>query len=130
MHHAVHRCSASHAIRVRRSAHALHQPPHRSTGTSRTDTCESSSTPIDDLIAVISPFAELLPGDVILIGSPHANGQPFAPPRWLQHGDEIGIEADGLGALDTRVVIESKSSEPPRSRMQQAPGSAEDPGAC
>jgi 2-keto-4-pentenoate hydratase/2-oxohepta-3-ene-1,7-dioic acid hydratase in catechol pathway len=30
----------------------------------------------------------------------------MTPPRWLQHGDVVRIEIDGLGVLENRFVNE------------------------
>ncbi len=55
------------------------------------------------LIATISAAITLLPGDVILTGTPAGVGIGFTPPRFLQSGDEVRIEATGLGTLVNRV---------------------------
>ena len=31
----------------------------------------------------------------------------FDPPRWLQHGDVVRIEVDGLGSLSNRFMQEN-----------------------
>jgi len=49
------------------------------------------------LISYISKIMTLLPGDVILTGTPDGVGP-------MQIGDEITIEIDGLGSLTNRVV--------------------------
>ncbi|GAA4780694.1 fumarylacetoacetate hydrolase family protein [Microbacterium gilvum] len=66
--------------------------------------------PVDELISLISEFTELLPGDIILTGSPHGNGQSFTPPRRLEDGDHICVRADGLGALTTAVSLIASAS--------------------
>ncbi|ANH68069.1 fumarylacetoacetate hydrolase family protein [Mitsuaria sp. 7] len=59
---------------------------------------------IPTLIETISRGITLFPGDVIATGTPAGVGMGLSPPVWLQRGDEIRIEVDGLGALHNRVV--------------------------
>jgi len=51
------------------------------------------------LVNYISTFTTLVPGDVILTGTPTGAGARFEPPRWLVPGDVVEIEAEGIGAL-------------------------------
>ena len=55
------------------------------------------------LIAYISTFATLVPGDIIVTGTPTGAGARSDPPVWLQPGDVIEIEADGIGMLRNHV---------------------------
>ena len=61
---------------------------------------------IGKLISYISTFTTLVPGDVILSGTPTGAGARFEPPRWLVPGDVIEVEADGIGRLSNGVVDE------------------------
>ena len=58
------------------------------------------------LIAYISTFTTLVPGDVIVTGTPTGAGARFDPPRYLKPGDVIEIEAEGVGLLRNGVVDE------------------------
>jgi 2-keto-4-pentenoate hydratase/2-oxohepta-3-ene-1,7-dioic acid hydratase in catechol pathway len=58
---------------------------------------------IPTLIETISAAIELLPGDVIATGTPAGVGIGFTPPRFLQGGDTVRIEIEGLGVLENRV---------------------------
>jgi 2-keto-4-pentenoate hydratase/2-oxohepta-3-ene-1,7-dioic acid hydratase in catechol pathway len=58
------------------------------------------------LIEFLSASTTLLPGTVILTGTPHGVGMARKPPRWLQPGDEVTIEIDGIGALTNPVAEE------------------------
>lgn len=58
---------------------------------------------VPTLIATISQGLTLLPGDIIATGTPAGVGIGFTPPRFLQPGDEVAIEIDGLGRLVNRV---------------------------
>jgi 2-keto-4-pentenoate hydratase/2-oxohepta-3-ene-1,7-dioic acid hydratase in catechol pathway len=59
------------------------------------------------LINYISIFTTLVPGDVIVTGTPTGAGARFDPPRYLKPGDLIEVEADGVGCLRNGVVDES-----------------------
>ena len=56
------------------------------------------------LIAYISTFATLKPGDVIVTGTPVGSGIRLTPPKFLQPGDVVEISASGIGRLENTVV--------------------------
>ena len=56
-----------------------------------------------DIIAYVSPFPPLKPGDVLVCGPPTGAGARFDPPKWLKPGDIVEISADGLGTLSNGV---------------------------
>ena len=58
------------------------------------------------LIHYISTFATLVPGDVIVTGTPTGAGARFDPPRFLKPGDVIEVEAETIGVLRNGVVDE------------------------
>ncbi len=58
------------------------------------------------LIEFLSGSTTLLPGTVILTGTPHGVGMARTPPVWLQAGDQITIEIDAIGALANPVADE------------------------
>ena len=58
------------------------------------------------LISYISTFARLLPGDVVLTGTPIGAGARFDPPRFLKAGDVLRIDVSGVGSLQNPVVAE------------------------
>lgn len=55
---------------------------------------------IPTLIETISRGITLYPGDVIATGTPAGVGQGFKPPRYLQAGDRVRVEIDGIGTLE------------------------------
>ena len=63
--------------------------------------------PIRRQIAYISTFTTLVPGDIILTGTPTGAGARFDPPRFLEPGDEITISAEGIGTLVNGVEDEA-----------------------
>ena len=58
------------------------------------------------LLSYISTFTTLVPGDVIVTGTPTGAGARFDPPRYLVPGDIIEIAADGIGTLRNGVIDE------------------------
>ena len=63
--------------------------------------------PIDVLIAHVSQFFTLRPGDLIFTGTPPGVGAGRSPQVFLQSGDEIELQIDGLGVLKNHVVEEN-----------------------
>jgi 2-keto-4-pentenoate hydratase/2-oxohepta-3-ene-1,7-dioic acid hydratase in catechol pathway len=63
------------------------------------------------LIAFLSGSATLLPGTVILTGTPHGVGMARTPPRWLRPGDVVTVEIERIGALTNPVESEEVESE-------------------
>lgn len=62
--------------------------------------------PVARQIAYISTFATLVPGDIIVTGTPTGAGARLDPPQFLKPGDVIEIEADGIGVLRNTVKDE------------------------
>jgi 2-keto-4-pentenoate hydratase/2-oxohepta-3-ene-1,7-dioic acid hydratase in catechol pathway len=58
------------------------------------------------LIAECCRGTTLLPGTLILTGTPSGVGMARTPPVWLKEGDEIEVEIAGVGTLRNRVTIE------------------------
>jgi 2-keto-4-pentenoate hydratase/2-oxohepta-3-ene-1,7-dioic acid hydratase in catechol pathway len=62
---------------------------------------------VASIIEYLSGSTTLLPGTVILTGTPHGVGMGFNPQRWLKDGDTVTIEIEKIGALTNPVVNES-----------------------
>lgn len=58
----------------------------------------------DELVDFIAQTCTLLPGDLILTGTPSGVGQAMDPPQYLSSGDVIRIEIARLGAIEHRVA--------------------------
>ena len=58
---------------------------------------------IPTLIATISRYITLEPGDIIATGTPVGVGIGFNPPRFLQAGDVVRVEVDGIGVLENPI---------------------------
>jgi 2,4-didehydro-3-deoxy-L-rhamnonate hydrolase len=59
---------------------------------------------VSEIIAYLSRVVELLPGDVIFTGTPSGVGVARKPQRWLQPGEELVTEIEGLGTMRHRFV--------------------------
>ena len=59
---------------------------------------------VPHLIAFLSEQTTLLPGTVILTGTPSGIGWARNPRRMLQAGDEVSVTIDGIGTLTNSVV--------------------------
>jgi 2-keto-4-pentenoate hydratase/2-oxohepta-3-ene-1,7-dioic acid hydratase in catechol pathway len=61
--------------------------------------------PIARLIADCSAGTTLLPGTLILTGTPSGVGHAKNPPRYLREGDRVRIEIESLGAIENPVTL-------------------------
>lgn len=61
---------------------------------------------VPTLIEFLSGSALLLPGTVILTGTPHGVGAARKPPVFLRHGDTVSIEIERIGTLTNPVLNE------------------------
>ena len=76
------------------------------------ETMQDSSTSnqifgVAEVVSFISQAITLEPGDLIITGTPAGVGAFRKPPVWLQDGDEITIEIDGLGSITNPVRRET-----------------------
>lgn len=62
---------------------------------------------VPTLIEFLSGSTTLLPGTVIVTGTPHGVGMARTPPRWLVAGDTVTIEIEGIGSLTNPVIEEA-----------------------
>ncbi len=62
---------------------------------------------VPSLISFLSGSTTLLPGTVILTGTPHGVGFARKPPVYLKPGDSVTIEIDKIGALTNPVIEEA-----------------------
>ncbi|KOR30508.1 5-carboxymethyl-2-hydroxymuconate isomerase [Achromatium sp. WMS2] len=59
---------------------------------------------VSRLISLLSQDTTLLPGTVILTGTPAGVGFGRTPPVFLQPGDSIIVEIDGIGSLENNIM--------------------------
>jgi len=61
---------------------------------------------VPKIIEFLSSSTTLLPGTVILTGTPEGVGMARKPPKWLKSGDTVTIEIEKIGKLTNTVVDE------------------------
>ncbi len=76
------------------------------------ETMQSSSTAnmifdVPELIRFLSEGTTLLPGTVIMTGTPPGVGFARKPPVFLKDGDEVSVEIEKIGRLTNRVTRET-----------------------
>ncbi len=62
---------------------------------------------IPQIIAYASIFTPLMPGDVIITGTPGGVGGARTPPLWMKPGDTVEVEISGIGILRNPVAQEA-----------------------
>jgi 2-keto-4-pentenoate hydratase/2-oxohepta-3-ene-1,7-dioic acid hydratase in catechol pathway len=67
-------------------------------------TTEQMIFKIPKLIEYISTFTTLVPGDVIVTGTPGGVGARRNPPVWMKPGDTVEIEIDKVGVLVNTIA--------------------------
>lgn len=70
------------------------------------DTTDNLMFPFRYLISYLSTFYRLKPGDVIATGTPNGAGARLDPPKYLQDGDIVEVEAPGIGVFHNRIATE------------------------
>ncbi|MCB9840406.1 MAG: fumarylacetoacetate hydrolase family protein [Phycisphaeraceae bacterium] len=60
--------------------------------------------PVARIISILSQGTTLLPGTVILTGTPAGVGAARTPPRWLREGDNVEVEISAIGTLRNPVT--------------------------
>ncbi|WP_129664090.1 fumarylacetoacetate hydrolase family protein [Phytoactinopolyspora endophytica] len=56
---------------------------------------------VTDLLVELSRFMTLLPGDIVITGTPAGVGDARTPPEYLHDGDVVVAEVEGIGRLRT-----------------------------
>ena len=75
--------------------------------TVQTATTNLMITPIPSLIAYISTILPLLPGDVVVTGTPGGVGAKRSPQLWMKPGDVAEVEISGVGCLRNFIIDEA-----------------------
>jgi 2,4-didehydro-3-deoxy-L-rhamnonate hydrolase len=65
---------------------------------------------VKQLIADVSKYMTLEPGDVIMTGTPQGVGSGMNPPQFLKPGDIVEVGIDGLGRQKSVIVSADKAS--------------------
>jgi 2-keto-4-pentenoate hydratase/2-oxohepta-3-ene-1,7-dioic acid hydratase in catechol pathway len=71
---------------------------------------------VSEIIEFLSADMTLLPGTVILTGTPHGVGMAREPKRFLRAGEFVTVEIEGIGAL-TNPVVEGNDARSCRFRL-------------
>lgn len=66
--------------------------------------------PVPELIEFLSSSTKLMPGTVILTGTPHGVGGARKPPVYLQAGGVVEIQIEKIGTLSNPIVEEQVSA--------------------
>ncbi|MFN9131461.1 MAG: fumarylacetoacetate hydrolase family protein, partial [Phycisphaerales bacterium] len=69
----------------------------------------STSDMIFDCITLVSELSRgttLLPGTVIVTGTPSGVGMARTPQVWLKAGDTVEVSIEGVGKVTSRVEVE------------------------
>ena len=74
----------------------------------QSDTTGSMIHKIPELIEYISAFTPLVPGDVIITGSPGGVGKKRKPPLFLKEGDVVEVDIDRIGCLQNRIISDAE----------------------
>ncbi|GMH67035.1 hypothetical protein TrLO_g5364 [Triparma laevis f. longispina] len=96
------------------------------------ETMQSSSTAdmnfnVPSLISFLSESTTLLPGTVILTGTPEGVGYAREPPVFFKVGDKVEVEIDGIGVLENTVVEEEVGEHGAKQVWSHALGKMIDP---
>ena len=67
-------------------------------------TTEQMIFKIPKIIEYVSTWTTLLPGDVLVTGTPGGVGARRTPPLWMKPGDKVEIEIDKVGILENVVA--------------------------
>lgn len=63
--------------------------------------------PLPVIVAYLSSFTPLSPGDVILTGTPGGVGAKREPPLWMKPGDVVEVDISSVGLLRNEIVDET-----------------------
>jgi len=67
-------------------------------------TTEQMIFKIPKIIEYVSTWTTLLPGDVLVTGTPGGVGAKRTPPLWMKPGDKVEIEIDKVGILENGIA--------------------------
>jgi 2-keto-4-pentenoate hydratase/2-oxohepta-3-ene-1,7-dioic acid hydratase in catechol pathway len=56
------------------------------------------------IVAILSEFMTLEPGDLIATGTPSGVAHARKPPAWMKAGDKVEVEVERIGILANPVV--------------------------
>lgn len=74
---------------------------------------------VAEIIAFLSQGTTLLPGTVILTGTPSGVGLGLSPQRWLQPGEVVTVEIDSIGKLSNPVHVATILPAMKKARLEE-----------
>jgi 2-keto-4-pentenoate hydratase/2-oxohepta-3-ene-1,7-dioic acid hydratase in catechol pathway len=86
----------------------LHLTTHVNGELRQDDTTESLIFSFRRLIAYLSSFMRLTPGDLIATGTPTGAGARFDPPKYLRAGDVVEVHVPEIGTLSNPIIDEPR----------------------
>jgi 2-keto-4-pentenoate hydratase/2-oxohepta-3-ene-1,7-dioic acid hydratase in catechol pathway len=63
------------------------------------------------LVSYLSRCMTLLPGSIIMTGTPSGVGMGRKPPVWLKADDTVTVEIEGIGALSNKVITQESKEK-------------------
>ena len=78
---------------------------HRGTVVQKANTSDMIFS-VSQIISFFSSVMTILPGTVILTGTPAGVGFSSKPPRYLENGDSVSVIIEGIGELTNPVINE------------------------
>ncbi len=73
----------------------------------QSDNTENMIVSVADALVLLTEVLTLEPGDIVAMGTPAGVGYARTPPVWMQPGDLIEIEIEGVGLLSNRITQET-----------------------
>ena len=63
---------------------------------------------VKKIVSFVSEYMTLLPGDVIMTGTPPGVGAGMKPQKWLNPGDVVEVGIEGLGEQRQEIIAWSR----------------------
>ena len=86
----------------------LHLTTHVNGELRQDDTTDNLIFSFRRLIAYLSSFMRLTPGDLIATGTPTGAGARFDPPKYLRAGDTVEVHVPHIGTLSNPIIDEPR----------------------
>jgi acylpyruvate hydrolase len=75
----------------------------------QSDNTKNMIFPVAETLVDLTQAMTLMPGDIIVTGTPSGVGHARKPPLWMKHGDVCEIEIEGVGTLVNPIEDEKKA---------------------
>jgi 2-keto-4-pentenoate hydratase/2-oxohepta-3-ene-1,7-dioic acid hydratase in catechol pathway len=64
---------------------------------------------IPEIVEYIQKTISVAPGDLLLTGTPAGTAAEMVDPRWLEPGQRVRVEIDGLGSIENTIVAPTEN---------------------